>query len=563
MSRWASQLLIVISLLIPIGIYFWVWDYYAINIPKWDDHALKAFLLEYTLADTFFGKIIALFKQHNEHRISVTRLFALIDYQLFGGLNFKRLMLYGNVLLVGVIALWWVLLHKNNKPFYTLIPIPFIWLTLAHYENMYWGMASVQNFGVVTFSLLTFYFGVSRRRSYFVASLVFAAIACLTSGNGLLVLPTMAVVLFLAPRWRRLLVWLAVSAFYLFVYFYTYESSPATPSTSFGVGVFLKGYLYILGSFAESFPVQNHQIYCFILGGIMLLVALSIGSTILFRLIRNRYEYDFAKITDLFCLATLLFILGTALIVVYSRAGFGLDGLLTSRYKIYSFTLLLISYLYIVIPIRGSFLSPYVSSIVLLNALYSILTYHFHLVDAYNLRRTSTTQQFNWTYPDKSLVPQQDTLAGHLIEHTPLFYEKWLPLLGQASANEVVGDSTGLATLLNETTLEVKAESIQISNRTYNNQRLQDSGVYFVLHSPDRYYLFPALRSRNTSRRTLFLNQVYFATGFHNEIAFSEVRAGTYAYGIIWQQGEKVGIKMSSDSITTRPIDTRKTPTNW
>lgn len=563
MSRWASQLLIVISLLIPIGIYFWVWDYYAINIPKWDDHALKAFLLEYTSADTFFGKIIALFKQHNEHRISVTRLFALIDYQLFGGLNFKRLMLYGNVLLVGVIALWWVLLHKNNKPFYTLIPVPFIWLTLAHYENMYWGMASVQNFGVVTFSLLTFYFGVSRRRSYFVASLVLAAIACLTSGNGLLVLPTMAVVLFLAPRWRRLLVWLAVSAFYLFVYFYTYESSPATPSTSFGVGVFLKGYLYILGSFAESFPVQNHQIYCFILGGIMLLVALSIGSTILFRLIRNRYEYDFAKITDLFCLATLLFILGTALIVVYSRAGFGLDGLLTSRYKIYSFTLLLISYLYIVIPIRGSFLSPYVSSIVLLNALYSILTYHFHLVDAYNLRRTSTTQQFNWTYPDKSLEPQQDTLAGHLIEHTPLFYEKWLPLLGQASANEVVGDSTGLATLLKETTLEVKAESIQISNRTYNNQRLQDSGVYFVLHSPDRYYLFPALRSRNTSRRTLFLNQVYFAPGFHNEIAFSEVRAGTYAYGIIWQQGEKVGIKMSSDSITTQPFDTRKTPTNW
>jgi hypothetical protein len=358
-------------------------------------------------------------------------------------------------------------------------------------------------------------------------------------------------------------VWLAVSALYLFVYFYTYESSPATPSTSFGLGVFLKGYLYILGSFAESFPVQNHQLYCLIFGGIIFLVALSIGSTILFRLIRNRYEYDFAKITDLFCLATLLFVLGTALIVVYSRAGFGLDGLLTSRYKIYSFTLLLVSYLCIVIPIRGSFLSPYVSSIVLLNALYSVFTYHFHLVDAYNLRRISTTQQFNWTYPNKILKPQPDNLAEHLVEHTPLFYEKWLPLLGEASTSLIAGDSIGLKTLLRKTTLEVKVENIQIKNSTYNYQRLQDSGVYFILSSPDRYYLFPALRSRNTSRRTLFLNQVYFSPGFHNEIPFSEIQADTYAYGIIWHQGDRVGIKMSSDSITTRNSDTRKIPTNW
>lgn len=564
MSRWASRLPIIITLLIPIGIYFWVWEYYAINIPKWDDHALKAFLLEYTNANTFGEKINALFRQHNEHRISVTRFFSLIDYQLFGGLNFKRLMLYGNVLLLGVIGLWGILLHQNRKPFYTLIPVPFIWLTLSHYENMYWGMASVQNFGVVTFSLLTFYLAVSRKREYFIASILLAAIACLTSGNGLLVLPTVAVVLFLAPRWRRLFVWLGVSALYLFVYFYSYQSSPATPSSSFGVGVFIKGYLYFLGSFAESFPVQNHQLYCLIFGAVLFLVAISIVSTVLFRLIKNRYDYDFAKITDLFCLATLLFILGTALIVVYSRAGFGLDGLLTSRYKIYSFTLLLVSYLYIVIPIRGSFLSPYVSSIVLLNALYSVFSYHYHLVDAYNLRKTLSTQKFNWTYSDKSLTPLPDSLAGHLVENTPIFYEKWLPLLSTATNKKVAGDTTGLKNILTSTRVINKEESIRFENTTYNHQRLQDSGVYFVLVSNKRYYLFPALRSRNISRKTLFLNQIYFAPGFLAEFSFSEVESGKYSYGMVWQQGERVGISMSSDVLTIQhQQQSKKIPTNW
>ena len=287
---------------------------------------------------------------------------------------------------------------------------------------MYWGMAAVQNFGVVVLSVWTIFCCVSRRRGPFILSLVLAALACLTSGNGLFVLPIGAVLLLLAPRWRRLIVWLAVSAGYLLIYFFNFERSPANPDAHFGLGAFIKGYLYFLGSFAESLPVQNHAQVCLILGAIMFLVAISIGFGTLFSLIRNRYEYDFAKITDLFCLGVIMFVLGTALIVVYSRVGFGLGGLLTSRYKIYSFLLLLIAYLYVVIPIRGSFLSPYVSAIVFFNALYLVFSNHYHLVDAHNLRKYQTTERFNSTYFDRALIAQKDsTLAGSLVEEPARF----------------------------------------------------------------------------------------------------------------------------------------------
>jgi len=564
MSKRAVQLLVSLTLLIPVGIYFWVWDYYAVNIPKWDDHALKAFLVEYIQAPGWAEKWQAIFRQHNEHRISVTRLITLLDYSVFGQLNFRRLMFYGNVSLLGVVALWWTLLYRNRKPLYTLIPVPFIWLTLSHYENMYWGMASVQNFGVVVLSVWTLYCCVSRSRALFLFSLLLAALACLTSGNGLLVLPVGAVLLFLAPRWRRLMGWLIASGIYYWAYFSDFSRSPANPDSTFGVGLFIKGYLYFLGSFAESLPVNNHAQVCLILGSILFLVALSIVSTTLFRIVRNRYEYDFSKITDLFCLGTVLFILGTALIVVYSRAGFGLEGLLTSRYKIYSFLLLIVTYLYVVIPIRGSFLSPYVSGIVFLNALYSVFSYHYHLVDAFNLRKFQTTQHFNSTYLNSTLVPTKDsTLAGTLVEQTSAFYERWLPLLRTASRQSFAGRTAGITQVFNSTSVQPTKTSIEIRNTSYKSQLLQDSGVYFVLSSPQRYYLYPAYRQRNTNRKQLFLKQAYFAPGFYTDISFAELEPGTYALGMVWQQGEQVGILMQQDSIKVPVVEKKTIQTNW
>ncbi|TDB64436.1 hypothetical protein [Arundinibacter roseus] len=564
MNKRALPFFISLTLLLPIGIFFYVWNYYAINIPKWDDHALKAFLVEYIQASTFSEKLQALLRQHNEHRISLTRVFTLLDYILFDGLSFKRLMLYGNLLLIGILGLWGLLLHKNAKPYYTLLPVPFIWLTLAHYENMYWGMAAIQNFGVVVLAAWTLFCCISRSRNLFLLSLALAVITCLTSGNGLLVLPIGAVTLFLAPRWRRLLAWLVMSGVLLFGYFNWYTRSPANPEATFGVGKYIKGFLYFLGSFAESLPVNDHFFVCLLFGGILFLVAMSIISTTLFRIIRNRYEYDFAKITDLFCLGVLLFILGTTALVVYSRVGFGLEGLLTSRYKIYSFLLLLVAYLYIVIPIRGSFLSPYVSGIIFLNVLYSLFSNHYHLVDASNLRKFQTTQRFNWTYTDRSLKPFKDQrLAGKLVEDSPVFYQSWLPLLPQASQSQTAGDTAGIKTMFAATAIRQGTQSIDIQNNTYISNRLQDSGVYILLSSAERYYLFPTNRSRNTNRKQLLLHQQYFAPGFSSSIPFAEIKPGTYALGMVWQQGEKTGIVMGKDSIDSKQVLTKTIRTNW
>jgi hypothetical protein len=564
MTKKALTIILSLILLLPVLIYFTVWNYYAINIPKWDDHALKTFVLEYAGADGWKEKIQALFKQHNEHRIGLTRLITWLDYSIFGSLNYRHLMIAGNVLLLGLIPLWYDLLKKSKKPLFALVPIPFLWLTLAFWENMYWGMAAIQNFGVVTLTLWTLYLVVNPKTVPFLVSILLGGLTIITSGNGLLVLPLGALLLFLTQNRKRFALWIIVSAAEIFCYFYWYIKTESNPESKASIFQLVKGYMAFLGSFAESIPVLDYFKACFFLGILLFLVAISIVSTTLFRILRNKYANKFDRTTDLFCLGTLLFILGTALIVVYSRAGFGLEGLITSRYKIYSVLLLIVAYLYVVIPIRGSFLSPYITAIVFLAIMFNVFSYHYHLVDAYNLRKMLVTSQFNWTFEDKTLTTPADTsLAARIVKKTPVIYDKWLPLISIADRQNYAGSSRGMTELYDHTTFSVGKDVLNVGNTSFTSQRLQDSGVYILLSSSECYYIFPAVRTRNKSRKELFLKQYYFAPGFHAEIPFSEMEKGTYRIALLRQQGEETGILFKDQKIKVSQNKKNSVKVNW
>lgn len=564
MTKKALTIILSLILLLPVLIYFTVWNYYAINIPKWDDHALKTFILEYIAADNWKEKVQALFKQHNEHRIGLTRIITWLDYSLFGSLNYRHLMIAGNLLLIALIPLWYDLLKKSKKPLFALVPIPFLWLTLAFWENMYWGMASIQNFGVVTLTLWTLYLAINPKTFPFILALLLGALTILTSGNGLLVLPLGALLLFLTQNRKRFALWIIVSAAEIFCYFYWYSKTESNPESKASLFQLVKGYMAFLGSFAESIPVMDHFQACFFLGIVLFLVAISIISTTLFRIVRNKYSNKFERITDLFCLGTLLFILGTALIVVYGRAGFGLEGLITSRYKIYSVLLLIVAYLYVVIPIRGSFLSPYITAIVFLAITFNVFSYHYHLVDSYNLRKYLTTSQFNAIFLDKTLEnPSDTTAAARIVEKTPVFYDTLLPMIAVADRQTFAGSSRGLVELYDHTSFKADKDLLKVSNSTFSSQRLQDSGVYILLSSDKRFYIFPANRTRNKSRKELFLKQYYFAPGFNAEIPYSELEKGTYKVALIRKMGEETGILFKDKTIKVSQTTKSKVKVNW
>ncbi len=565
MTKGALKLIISLMLLIPIVLYFVVWDYYAINIPKWDDHPLKQFIFDYSHATNWKVKFNALFRQHNEHRIVLTRLVTWADFRIFGTLNFKHLMLIGSTLLLAAIPLWHVILKNNKKPLFALLPIPFLWLSLAFWENMYWGMASIQNFGVVTLAIWSLYLCVNPKGLLFALAAFLSVVTIFTSPNGLLIIPIGAVLLFLVGNRQRLALWILTGAASIFYYFKDYQTID-NPASKASLIQLVKGFMAFLGSFAESFPVLDHFRVCIFIGSVLFLVAISIASTTIFRIMRNKYAVKSEKITDLFCLGTILFILGTALIIVYGRAGFGLEGLIASKYKIYSVLLLITAYLYVVIPIRGSFLSPYITAIIFLAITFNVFSYHYHLVDAYNLRKMMTTEQFTGVYTSKDLkIPQDTAFVANIVARTPVIYDKWLPLIAIADRQGYAGDTRLITELYDQTKVKQSGDSLFVKNISFTSQRLQDSGIYILLSSKKRFYIFPAYRSRNKNRKQLFLKQYYFATGFQTDISFVEtqIESGEYRVALIRQQGDETGILFKNDKVIVRKIEKFEKKVNW
>jgi hypothetical protein len=566
MTKKALSFLLILIILLPVIIYFLAWDFYAINIPKWDDHPLKGFIDQYAHAADWNGKITALTRQHNEHRIALTRLFAWIDFSLFGHLNYRHLMFVGNMLLVAIIPLWYILLKNNKKPLFALVPVPFLLLSLAMWENMYWGMASIQNFGVVTLSLWALYLCINPKNMLFALSIPMAAVAVYTSPNALFILPIGAFLIFLTGNRQRFALFLIISAALIFSYFTGYKRADYNPESKASLLQIVKGYMAFLGSFAESFPVLDHFAVCVFIGSILFLVAISVASTTLFRIIRNKYAVKFEKTTDLFCLGAILFILATALVVVYGRAGFGLPGLTDSKYKIYSVLLLIVAYLYIVIPIRGSFLSPYITAIIFFAVIFNVFSYHYHLVDASKLRKMLTTSQFNSIYTDKTLTPVKDTsFVANIVAKTPVFYDSWPAMIKIADRQGYAGTTHGLTDLYEQTSFNASESGLIVKNENFSSQRLQDSGVYIILSSDNRFYVFPAERTRNKNRKQLFIKQYYFSPGYYSNISFVEnqIEKGDYKIGLLRQQGNKIGILFKNKKIHVPEVKVERIKVNW
>ena len=133
---------------LPVALYFYFLSEYAINIPKWDDHALKAFIVEFENTKGLFPKLQTFFKQHNEHRIAFDRFFTLIVYKLHGSIEYRWLMWVGNLTLLGVLFIFYRIFQKQKISIAFFIPVPFILFQLQLWENTFWGMAAMQNFGI-------------------------------------------------------------------------------------------------------------------------------------------------------------------------------------------------------------------------------------------------------------------------------------------------------------------------------------------------------------------------------------------------------------------------------
>ncbi len=568
-------------LALPIAVFWVVWQHYAVTIPKWDDHALRYFLFKTDQEPTLPGKIYQLFKQHNEHRIVYDRIVSLIDYELFGQLNYVHLMLVGNLSLVGLLAVFMSALRRSGtrqagQSVLYAVPVALLLFNLSQWENMFWGMASLQNFSVVLWVIAAFYFLSYTNRW----GLAFAMglLATLTSGNGLMVWPIGFVLLAFRPTpyasaskknfYRPLIGWLLGAAVVIGLYFTGFEKPDGIAYVRPGAIDLLKGWFAVVGAAAEVLPMGSPLRSSMLLGGIMVLITLFIvgwtlwsNRLIISEQINGLLTPKTATVSagksipsiTLFFWGCTGFILGTAAVVAWARTGFGIDLLITSRYKMYSLTGLVLLYVYVAVTLPNRAARIWVISSIAGGLAFAGLSYGSFLDETIWWRHWLTTNQFNWTHTTNQPVATSDSISYRYTPPTPAFYDNALPV--------IYGPAQQLAMDVQVTKIPA---GFSVQSATAPVQGLGDSGNYLLARSGKRTYLFPVWQNQQSIRAAGFNPKKSFTTGFKATVLSAELDAGTYQLFILTvSDGPKSGLHPTNQTLISTGPTGKEGPKNW
>jgi len=535
-----------------VALYFYLLSEYAVNIPKWDDHALKAFIIEFQHADGFLLKLLTFFKQHNEHRIAFDRFFTLIVFWIHGSIEYRWLMWIGNFMLLGVLFIFFKLFQKQKISVAYFVPIPMILFQMQLWENTFWGMASLQNFGIIFLILTLIYLITSKEKNHFSFALLVAFLATYTSGNGITVFPVCMVLLVLQRRFKELAIFGIVALFLIFLYFYQYKFPENNPSI---VGIdlikIILGFFSFLGSVFDLVPntIQGRKITIF--GGIFLFVIGFIIAVYLFFNNKLFKKHHIHNQTELFILGSILFLIGTAIVVTLSRISYGEAGLLTSRYKIYSILLVLTIYLGFLSKLNLKSTKWIISALIFIAVCFNFLANFIHFKEVINLRNQLISFGVNWQLEE--LKPAFDS-SLKLYNLPKLGFENNLEELKQPIQKSPVWREN--------VTKNALADGIVLQYTSLIVPQDKANNISIIVQSSKKTYLMPVL-VLSYPLKSFVQTGKYWQNGFVSPLNYNELEKGTYQLGLLIKKGKLFNRYYLNDSLLVNQAKPKSVKTNW
>ena len=411
---WAS-----VSVLLPIALFYATAALYSLNIPWFDDiENIPYFLLNWLNADAFPGKLSALFRPNNEHRVVGARLVVLAQQALMGELNFRVLAFIGNLSVLGIFGLLVRNFRKNDTQIVWLLPAALLIFNLQFYAMTFMTIMALQYQLVIFLSFLTFHFLAKDRRSYFWLAVGIAWLDTFSMGNGMMVWPAGLVLLFFQGRWQALGVWTLLGAAAIFFYFYGYDFVQGNDKGFAYILAnpikILAGLLAMVGGIFDIFPTLpflHRMLFPVLMGALMLGFGFCWLVLIFFRspywnlkirvpflvkyFPKNTDPAPSQNATNAFWLGTLAYLLSSMALVVFFRTRFDYELVLWSTYKIYPGTAAAICYLLLISLVPYS-RKKYIFGGTLVLALLAWGTSYYHYVpEVASIRKVRQAFAFN------------------------------------------------------------------------------------------------------------------------------------------------------------------------
>jgi hypothetical protein len=328
-KKYVSYFILTLPAIIFYGLFF----KYTINAPINDDYqAVLDSVNKIISTDSISEKFKILFAQHNEHRIVYDRLWSIISYKLHYNINFNFLSFIGNLSLLGMVLILYKRFSLLQKSIVLFLPITVVLFNISSWENMTFAMASMSNFTVYLFILISLGFitsdTISKKRNLYLAFL-FLFLAVMTQGGGLFLIPISLLVLLYKKEYKSAIIFCVLCFGLLALYFYNYQKPPQSMGmfdsiVKFNFDIILFAFAF-LGNAFNYYLIHNNPVYSnhftMFVGGFFFLLFLYITYTKYYK-------------KNLFIYSLMLLLVMSAFVTAISRITFGIETAGASRYRI-------------------------------------------------------------------------------------------------------------------------------------------------------------------------------------------------------------------------------------
>ncbi len=333
-----------------------------------------------------------------------------------------------------------------------------------HYELMYWGMAALQNIGVIALSTITFYQLTVKNNK--LLPVLIAVLAVFTSANGMFVFLVGILLLLYKREWIFGLFWLIVGVGSVYLYWQGFSANEHS-GKGFGESVhivnFLGIFLSLVGgvAYAQIFP------YLSLLLGISVLSALLFVGYHLFIIHSVRYNKP-----QQFLICCLAFTLLTIAAISLNRDVHSV--LSVSRYKLYSTIVISLTYILLINWLDNA---QYIVKLSLLSGLlFWLISYSRYTVMFDMHSRLLFTHFFNWRYSGV-LDIYPPFAEKYYSEHWYKFYQS-----GQYRPSEYIAEKSRKIIDMSKKPLLLKA-SFSIDNKIVTVKPVSlPANEYYAVH---------------------------------------------------------------------------------
>ena len=551
--NWLARPAVTAGLLgLPIAAFGYYFLALRLNVLWFDEYEnIPYFLTRFLRADTWPGRLDALLRPNNEHRLLYQRLVVLGQYWLTGRLDFNGLMLWGNLGLLVILYLFYRTLRRQNLPVVYLLPIPPVLFIAQNYLLTFTALYTLQYLAIIMLALGTLYCLANATRLGFAAAVVLAIVSTFSMGNGLLVWPVGAVVLACQRQgWKRLAVWGAAGAGAVWGYFYGY---PVQQGNTEGFAFVLthpfqtiSGFLIYAGSLLDLVPDLSFENRTWLpLAGGIVLVSFLTGWTgrVLVRSLTPRHAA--LNHFDGFMLGCVLFLLANTLLIALFRIRFGFMMVLWSSYRTYILVLWAVAYLLLVRSLSASARVRLLPVAWLITTGICAISYLTYLPEAFDRRYSLQGLAFNQHYSHIGLGGSRNTPLAAIIDGLTTDMERrgWYALPkpalgpGEEQLTEPVRDTLHAPALQ----LTATPDYLTVFCRDAAYKADQSHPIYVALKSDARTYVMSAHHLPAIGQ-----NPFRHPPGFLTFVPCQMLQPGRYRLGVFRLEDGKGVVRFST-----------------